>query len=209
MEKITLEKRDVSGKRNKSLLVEGYIPAVVYNAKGDSTNIKVTESLAKKILREATSTTILDADLEEKKLKVVVKEIDTNPITEVIRHIAFFEIDAEKEMVFTIPFELVGVSPAVKNNLGVMVEVLSSVDVKCKLASLVPVLEVDISTLEHPGQSIAIGDVKLPEGMSLINEDLAHATIVTVTEIQAEEVFETPVAEEAEAVVESTEEVKE
>lgn len=187
MEKILFEKRDLNDKKNKILLKEGKTPAVVYNSKRESRNIMIESHIAGKILREATSTTILDVEFDSKNMKVVVKEIDMNPITEEIRHIAFFEIDENKEVVFTIPFKIVGISPAVKNNLGVMVEVMNSIDVKCKVADLVPFIEIDIASLEHPGQSISINDLKIPEGISLVNEDLRNSTVVTVTELQEEE----------------------
>lgn len=197
MEKIKFLERDVNGKKNKVLLSDGFIPAVVYNAKTESKNIMLDATSAKKIAREATSTTILDAELEGKSFKVVVKEIDMNPVTEELRHIAFFEIDESKEMVFSIPFEIIGVSPAVKNNLGVMIEVMDALDVRCKVNDLIPSIEVDISGLEHPGQSIAVKDLNIPDTISLINEELKHATVVTITEMQEEEVIvETPAEDE-------------
>ena len=198
MEKVVFQKREIQGKKSKKLLQEKYVPAVVYNSKRESRNIQITSSEASKITREATSTTILDAELDGKILKVLVKEIDINPLTEQIRHIAFFEIDESKEMVFTIPFEMVGISPAVKNNLGILVEVLNSIDVKCKLSDLVPVIEIDISKLEHPGQSISVDEINIPEGMSLVNDELANATIVTITELQEEIIIEPEVEEEVE-----------
>ena len=195
MEKVKFLERDLNGKKNKILLKDGFVPAVVYNAKTESKNIMLDTSTAKQILKNATSTTILDTELDGKSFKVVVKEIDINPITEELRHISFFEIDESKEMVFTIPFQITGIAPAVKNNLGVLVEVLNSIDVRCKLSDLVPYIEVDISTLEHPGQSISVNEIGVPKGMELLNEELATATVVTVTEMQAEEIIE-PVVEE-------------
>lgn len=200
MEKITFEKREVLGKKNKRLFDEGYIPAVVYNSKGDSTNIKITRSFASKIMSEVTSATVLDAEYDGKNMKVIVKEIDINPFTERIRHIAFFEIDEKQEMTFTIPFKIVGVAPAVKNNLGILVEVLSSIDVRGKLSDLVPFIEIDVTKLEHPGQSISLDELKLPKSLELVNEDLAESTVVTVTELQEEIIIEEPEAEEEEEV---------
>ncbi|MBU1119583.1 hypothetical protein KKA50_00030, partial [Patescibacteria group bacterium] len=55
------------------------------------------------------------------------------------------------------------------------------------LADLVPSITVDISSLDHPGQIVGVHDIKLPEGMELMNKDLEQATIVTITEIQKEE----------------------
>ena len=198
MEKITFEKREVLGKKNKRLFDEGYIPAVVYNSKGDSTNIKITRSFASKIMSEVTSATVLDADYDGKDMKVIVKEIDINPLTERIRHIAFFEIDEKQEMTFTIPFKIVGVAPAVKNNLGILVDVLSSIDVRGKLSDLVPFIEIDVTKLEHPGQSISLDDLDLPKSLELVNEDLAETTVVTITELQEEVIIEEPEVEEEE-----------
>jgi large subunit ribosomal protein L25 len=200
MEEIIFEKREVVGKKNKKLFDEGYVPAVVYNSKGDSTNIKITRSFATKIMSEVTSATVLDAKYGGKNMKVIVKEIDINPFTEIIRHIAFFEIDEKQEMTFTIPFKIVGVAPAVKNNLGILVEVLSSIDVRGKLSDLVPFIEIDVTKLEHPGQSISLDDLDLPKSLELVNEDLAETTVVTITELQEEIVIEEPEAEEEEEV---------
>lgn len=198
MEKIIFEKREIVGKQNRKLFEDGYIPAVVYNSKGDSKNIKITYSFAARIVRSATSATVLDAEYEGKDLKVIVKEIDINPLTDKIRHIAFFEIDKDKEMTFTIPFKIIGVAPAVKNNLGILVEVLSSIDVRCKLSELVPFIEIDITNLEHPGQSISLNELDIPKGISLENEDLAETTVITITELQEEIVIEEPEVEEGE-----------
>ena len=206
MDTIKLSKRELVGKKSKRLLLENFVPAVVYNSKGNSTNVKISRSDSTKILKNVTSTTILDAEFDKKKLKVLVKEVDINPFTSKIRHIAFFEIDETEEMTFTIPFNMIGISPAVKNNLGVLVEVLPSIDVKCKLSNLVPFIEIDITKLEHPGQSISVNEIEMPKGISLVNSDLANATIVTITELQKEEVFESKVVEDGEEADETAEE---
>ena len=204
MEKVKFLERDLNGKKNKILLKDGFVPAVVYNAKTESKNIMLDTSTAKQILKNATSTTILDTELDGKSFKVVVKEIDINPITEELRHISFFEIDESKDMVFSIPFEIIGISPAVKNNLGVLVEVMDSIEVRCKVNDLIPSIKVDISGLEHPGQSISVDELEIPKDISLINEELKNATVVTITEMQ-EEIVSTPTESETTAAEASTE----
>jgi len=204
MEKVKFLERDLNGKKNKILLKDGFVPAVVYNAKTESKNIMLDTSTAKQILKNATSTTILDTELDGKSFKVVVKEIDINPITEELRHISFFEIDESKDMVFSIPFEIIGISPAVKNNLGVLVEVMDSIEVRCKVNDLIPSIKVDISGLEHPGQSISIDELEIPKNISLINEELKNATVVTITEMQ-EEIVSTPTESETTTAEDSTE----
>lgn len=200
MEKISLQKRDLTGKKVKDLLKDGILPGVIYSSKGDSRNIQLSVSDAKKLLNEATLTTIIDVDSDGKSSKAIIKSVDRNPKTDEVRHISFFEIDESQSMVFEIPFELTGISPAVKNNLGVLVHVLPSLEVRCKVDDLVDSISVDISGLEYPGQSIAVEDIKLPNGVSLINEEIKVSPIVTITQLQKEEVVieETPEEEEGE-----------
>ena len=208
MEQIKVLERDTTAKKNKTLRSEGFVPAVVYNTKTESTSIMIDSKLAIKVAKESTSTTIWEIDLEGKNFKVLVKEIDYNPVTDEIRHISFFEIDETKDMVFTIPFEIIGIAPAVKNNLGVLIQVLDDIDVRCKVNELIPAIQVDISGLVHPGQSLGVDDLKIPETISIINEDLKHATVVTITELQKEDTKVTTEATEGESTESAAEEDK-
>ena len=198
-----------TGKGNKKLLRDGFTPAVIYNAKGESINIQVPTDIALKIVKDATSTTIIEIEIDGKNRKALVKDLDVNSFTNQIRHISFFEIDENEDMIFSIPFVFEGISPAVKNNLGILVKVLSAVEVKGKLADLVDNITIDISTLEHPGQTIGLDDIELPKGMHLVNADLAKSAIATITIAQKQEEEEIS-ADTAEGATEkATEEVAE
>lgn len=196
MEKLQLEKREITGKKVKHLREKRITPAVVYDSHGNSVNVSMNSSDTDWLYRNTTSTTILDTQLEKETFKTLVKEFSINPVTDEINHVSLFRIDENVPMIFTIPFKITGVSPAVKNSLGVLVDVLDKIEVKCKMADLVPYIEIDISKLENVGQTINVNDIELPKGMSLVNEDLAKATIVTITELQKiEEVQPTTVEE--------------
>ena len=191
MKKLILQKREITGKKVKSLRKEGLIPAVVYNSKVESFNTLINKADAQWLHKNTTSTTVLDVEFEKRTFKCLVKNFDINSVTGDINHISIFEIDTSATMVFTIPFEIIGISPAVKNNLGVLINPLTSIEVQCTLADLVPSIEIDISGLEHPGQTITVEDIKLPNGMNLINTDLKNAAIITITELQKVEEVET------------------
>lgn len=199
MEKLQLEKREILGKKVRHLRKDGLTPTVVYNSKGESINVSMSNSDADWLSRNTTSTTILETQLEKDSFKTLVKELSINPVTDEINHVSLFRIDESAPMVFTVPFNIVGISPAVKNNLGVLVNVLDGIDIRCKLSDLKPSIDIDISKLDSVGQTINVDDIQLPNGMSLINDEQAKATIVTITEIQkVEEVIVTPVEGEVE-----------
>lgn len=202
MEKLKLQKRDVTGKKVKALREQGLIPVVVYNTKTESYNLSIPKSDAQKLYREATSTTIFDAQVDGRDVKCLVKDFDINSFTGNINHISLFEIDESAPMVFTIPFTLVGTSPAVKNNLGILVNALDSIDVRCQLKKLQPEITIDISNLTEPGQTISVEDITLPEGMTLVNDDILTTAIVTIADAQKIEdamVADKEAAEEAAA----------
>lgn len=202
MSKITLENRALTGKKAKSLKIDGKIPAVLYNNKGESTNVTALYSEIERTLRTATTSTIIDLNLEGKESKALIKSVDTNPINGILRHVEFFEIDANQEFDFEIPFEIEGISPAVKNNLGLLNQPTQSVLVRCKLGALVSAIKIDISGLDQPGQTIAIEDIKLPEGMRLVHEEDKSFAIVSIVEPEEEKVEEVVEAVTTEEVAE-------
>jgi len=133
---------------------------------------------------------VLDIEADGKTKKAIVKDVDINPRTEDVLHISFFEINPKAEMVFTLPFKLTGVSPAVKNNIGILVQVSDSLKVRCKLENLIPEIEIDVNGLEHPGQTISMKDIELPKGLELVHEEEKDIPIATITQLQKVEVIE-------------------
>ena len=59
MEKLQLQKREITGKKVRHLRKDGLTPAVIYNAKGESFNVVMNSTDADWINRNTTSTTIL------------------------------------------------------------------------------------------------------------------------------------------------------
>lgn len=217
MNQITLSKRALLKRKARSLLNEGIVPAVIYNAKNESMNVQVEHGLIERVLRTATKSTIFDLDVEGKNLKGLIKEVDYNPVNGVLRHVSFYEIDPSHEMLFDLPIETTGVSLAVKNNLGILVQPAKTIQVKCKLADLVESIIVDISILNNPGDTILLRDLKIPEGIEIPKDAHLNTPIITISDLQkAEEVVETVAEGEeaevaeggAEEVAEATEEAK-
>jgi large subunit ribosomal protein L25 len=190
MEKIKLQKRELVGKKIKQIRESGDVPAVIYNSKGESVNVSLDKGTAVHLYKTATPTTILDIDLDGKKKQAIVKDFDINPRTAQLLHVSFFEIDPKVVMDFTVPFTLQGVSPAVKNNIGILVQVTDSVTVRCKVEDLIPEIEIDVTILEHPGQTISMSDIELPEGLELVHEEDSGMPIATITQLQKIEVIE-------------------
>jgi large subunit ribosomal protein L25 len=198
MEKIKLEKRELVGKKIKQLREENLIPAVIYNSKGESVNVTIEKGTAVQLYKTATPTTILDLEIGKQTKKAIVKDFDINPRTDQLLHVSFFEIDPKVKMDFTLPFTLEGVSPAVKNNIGILVQISDSIAVRCKADDLISEVVIDVTKLEHPGQTITMEDVELPDGIELVHKENEDLPIATITQLQKIEVIEEEEPEEGE-----------
>jgi len=185
--KIEAEKREIKGKGLKALRRKGLVPAVIFDSKTVSEDITVKADEIMRIIRGAGATTIFDVVIGGTVNKAVIKELQTNPVSEEIMHVSFFKIDENAEMDFELSIVLTGISPAVKNNLGVLVQPFESVMIRCKPQDLIDSLNVDISKMEHPGQTIKLSEVALPKGIKLVHKEDIDNTIVTITELQKEE----------------------
>jgi large subunit ribosomal protein L25 len=81
--------RKVIGKKAKTLLKEGKIPAVLYGPGIENLNLEINEKEIEKILRERNSPIVLK--VEDKEYQVLIKEIQREPIKGKIIHIDFYK----------------------------------------------------------------------------------------------------------------------
>lgn len=181
---IELKAREKIGNKAKRVVDEGYIPAVVYDSKTNSTNLKVERGAAERLLHTVQTTSIVKATVEGKEKQVLVKDVDYHPTNGMIRHIAFFEVDPNEVMTFELPVRLSGESPAVKNNLGILIQPTQSITVRAKVDKLVDDIEVKVDQLTQPGQSITLESITLPEGIELIHKDQMDVALATVAQLQ-------------------------
>ncbi|MFC1721175.1 50S ribosomal protein L25 [Patescibacteria group bacterium] len=183
--KLNAEKRDAG--TASSLHETGKIPAVFYGPKTDSTSIAIDKRDFIKMFREAGETTIISLAVDGKDVDVLVHEIDYDPVSDEPRHVDFYVVDKTKKVTVAIPLEFVGESLAVKNLGGTLVKILHELEVEGLPGSLPQSIEIDISTLDTLESTIAVKDVKLPEGVeAAIDADEAIAAIATQKEEEEE-----------------------
>lgn len=208
---IKAEKREKVGKQSKKLAAQDLIPGVVYNSEGESTSIKIDKGEADREVPNVTTTSIVEIKLGSKTLKTILKEVQRDPVTDEIIHLSFFEVDPNKEMVFEIPFRSEGTAPAVKNNIGILVQIVDAIEVKCTVKDLIPEIVADISHLQKPGDTIRVYELDIPDSVTLLREEDEKLTVFTITHLQKiiEVEEEEPEGEEGEEGDEETPEGEE
>jgi large subunit ribosomal protein L25 len=84
-----------------------------------------------------------------------------------------------------VPLKFIGDSVAVIEKEGSLITSKDSIEVECLPADLIPELEVDISVLDDFEKNIKISDLKLPEGIEILDD--AEEIVAHVEEPRSEE----------------------
>jgi large subunit ribosomal protein L25 len=141
--------RENVGKRDaKGLRYEGKVPAVLYGGK-DQTHFAVVITELKDAIYTPEAN-FVEIDLNGTKTKAIIKELQFHPVTDVLLHVDFLQLDEKKEILMEIPVKLTGVSPGVKMG-GKMVQKLRKLRVKALPKDMPQAVEVSIAKLEVGG----------------------------------------------------------
>ena len=196
--KLTLDKREVTGKKLKNLRAEGMIPSVVYGG-GKEPILGASEYVAtEKVLLGAGYHSPIDLTMDGKKKLVIVKEVDVDPVTRRIMNIEFQAISAKEAVVATTPIVVVNFeeSEASKTYHFAMNLQIDEIDVKAKPADLPKELTIDASGLVEVDDKLTLSKIKLPEGVEYADKEIdLEQAVVTLYDPAAE--AEKRAAEEA------------
>ena len=169
--------RNRIGRGLSQLRKEGYIPAILYGQKAENIPLKVNKKEFKEIYNKVGESELIkleiitNKDKESKDERVVlIHDIQKDPITDEFIHIDFYQVRMDKPITVEVPLVFTGESPAVKNEGGVLVKNIKSVEVEALPLDLPKEIEVDISSLKTFDDNIYIKDIKLPSKVK-INAD--------------------------------------
>lgn len=168
MTTLAVEKRELTGKGVDSLREKGGIPAVMYGFNTESSNITVNAKEFDKIWKEAGESSMITLKTPDGEKDSLIQDVDTHPVTGEIRHVDFYIVDASKPVEVEIPLEFIGVSPAVKNLGGILIKVLHELEISVLPKNIPHQIDVNIEGLTDLDSHIKAGDLKLPEGATLI-----------------------------------------
>jgi large subunit ribosomal protein L25 len=203
----TLEAQSrTAGNKNaaRRIRVEGKIPAVVYGAGQDSLPVAVDPRQVTRILNSETGhNTIFDLTLDGSKTKAMIVDWQYEPIKGKLLHIDVKRIAMDKKLAVMVPVELVGEPAGVKQQGGILEQMLREVEIECLPGDIPSHIDVDVSELVF-GKVLRVVDLPHSDKFKFLtdeNQPVAHVTVVK------EEVVATPEAVAAEAATPAEPEV--
>jgi large subunit ribosomal protein L25 len=171
METLSLQgvKRDITGKHVKVLRSEGLVPAVVYGHGVESKNLAVDYRTFEKIFNKAGESSLIDlAVADAAPVKVLVQDIQYDPMTDRITHVDFRQVNMKEKLEAEVILKFVGESAAIKVQGGVLVRNMDTVTVRCLPGDLVHEIEVDLSKLANLEDRVTVADITPPPGIEFM-----------------------------------------
>jgi large subunit ribosomal protein L25 len=176
-----------AGNKNaaRRVRVSGKVPAVLYGAGKNAISVSVDPRQVSRILHSRTGhNTIFDLNLEGgENTKAMIVDWQYEPIRDTLLHVDLKRIALDKKMTVSVTVRLVGTAIGVKNEGGMLDQVLREVEIECLPADIPSHIDVDVTNLSLHG-AIRISD--LPKSGSIKYLDSEDATVAHVVSIRAE-----------------------
>lgn len=180
--KLSLKKREVTGKKLKTLRTSGMIPAVIYG--GKTPILASSEYVAtEKVLLAAGYHSPIDLDVDGKKQLAIVKSVQIEPVSRKIMNVEFQAISMNEVVEATTPIVIVNfeASDASKLYHFALNQAMEEIDVKAKPADLPKELEINAEKLLNVDDKLTIADIVLPAGVEFADKELDPEQVVAST----------------------------
>lgn len=202
MQSVVIEgtlRTEVGKKATKAVRKEGLVPCNIYGGK-ENLCFSAPEKAFKSLVYTP-DFKIAEINVAGATHKVIVKDIQTHPVTDRILHIDFVELIDGQSLKAEIPIKLVGTSEGSKQG-GALYQKIRRAKVKTTPENLIDAIEVDVTAL-NMGQSVRISDVIDIEGVEILTNPQTP-----IASVEVPRALRSLAAEEAEAeeVEETTEE---
>lgn len=183
---LTAEAReDVGRGASRRLRRSGKLPGIVYGANKEATAITLDhDDVVHHIEHEAFYSHILTLKLGKEKQKVVLKDMQRHPFKPRILHIDLQRVSESEELTMRVPLHFINEEKCigVKRDGGVISHLVTELEITCLPKDLPEYIEVDMLNV-NVGDTIHLGDLKLPEGVeaySLSHGGDTSAPVVSV-----------------------------
>jgi large subunit ribosomal protein L25 len=201
--------REQSGKEYaRKLRRTGFVPAVLYGPETETQHLEVETKIFLALVRgglgENVIVTLLLDDTEEGKRRVLVREVQRDPVTGEILHLDFHQISLTKKLTLEVPVHLVGTPLGVADG-GILQHALRELQIECLPSAIPGKIEVDVSHLKI-GDSVHVADVTVQNAEILSDSKSSIVSVVPPTVFKEPEVAAPAAEEEPELVGEKKEE---
>src|SRR5437764_10102347 len=174
-----------AGNKNEARRVRrgGKVPAVVYGAGKNASSVSVDPRQVSRILHSKSGhNTIFDLSLDGERTKAMIVDWQYEPIKGSLLHIDLKRIAMDKKLTVEVPIMMKGEPAGVKQQGGILEQVLREVEIECLPGDIPASIEADVSELVF-GKVLRVADLpKNAKWQVLTDENQTVAHVITIKE---------------------------
>ena len=180
-------------RESRRLRREGRVPAVVYGG-AEAESISLDAKEVQRLFRHASESTIISLSSGDGERDVLIKDYQTDRITDRLLHIDFLEVVAGRTLRTHVPLHFLGTPVGVREG-GILETLMRELHVECLPRDLPESLDIDIEGLDG-GHSIHVRDLDTPAGVRVLSSAdqvvclVAHRLAEEEEEVDEEEIEE-------------------
>jgi large subunit ribosomal protein L25 len=197
---VRAQKREGRGKNDaRRARVAGMVPLSVYGGEGGTVAaLAPLRDLAAILRSESGRNTIFTLDIEGVGTsEVMFNERQIDPVRGRLIHADLTRLVKGQKIEVTVPLHLVGEPVGVREEQGVLEQIVREIEIRCEPREIPDVINVDVSNL-GVHDVLHISDIQVAEGIEILN---APDNVIATVGIVKEEPVAAPVVE-AEAAAE-------
>ena len=155
------EKRQKIGKAVKSLRKMGLIPAVIFGNEIESDSIVLNRMAFAKLFSKAGETSLVDLKIEDKSYKVLINDVQFDPVSDKIIHAGFYKPNLKEKTEVHVPVKVIGeeANPLIKSGEGVALQLMNEILVRALPSDLPEAFVIDVSLLTKVGDGVTVGEL--------------------------------------------------
>ena len=159
---------DVGKGASRRLRRDGKVPAVLYGSGKEPQSLMVGhDDFMHHLEHEAFYSHILTVNVDGKKEKAVLKDLQRHPSKPKVMHIDFLRVGDNDVISMHIPLHFTNEDACVGVKAGGLIShLMTAVDISCKAKDLPEYLELDVAALDV-GNSIHLSEIQLPAGVEI------------------------------------------
>ena len=188
MDKIALNAKIRTTKGNspaRALRREGRVPAVLYGPNTEPTMISIDANEVETIIkRGGLGRSIFNLSLDDgkKETMVMIKELQSHPVSREVLHVDFYEVSMDRKVWVLVPVVTTGKSIGVENG-GMLQIIRRELEVACRPDAIPASITIDISDLDV-GDAVHVADIATPENVEIPHD--VNFTVLTVVSTKRE-----------------------
>lgn len=190
--------RQVKGSQVKNLREDFKVPAVVYGLGNPSISLEIGYNEFVKVYKAAGQTSLIDLKFDGKTKKVLVKELQKDPVSGKVIHISFLEVNLKVKIKAYIPVVITGEeeSSVLKSGEGILNVIKQEIHVEALPTDLPHEFTIDVSGLENIGDEIKISQIAFDREKVSLVDDSEDDLVLNIDRPQEEVAEEVTVSEE-------------